>query len=339
MFAVRGATSDRFYAQERGLVIGSHEAGVTFETRWRRTQLRAGHTIRYSPFVSLDMLAQPGGGWLTDPSSSSSSSTDNAAFRRSGVTHVLRAEVMRSFGRHSAFTVAYDVQRADFSGVDADLRAQAFGARFTRVVSRYGTIRLGYGRQIAEYGALSAAAARAARTQSHDLDFGVDYSRPLSFSRRTTIAVRTGSVLITAADGRGYRLTGEASANHQLGRRWIGRLSYLRGLQFIGGLAEPVFSDTLNITLDGRPRRRIEATLSTGVSLGRTGLDATAARYSGYSGTARLRRIITPRFALDTRYVYSQYRLTDSLHPTVAVASRPYHSVQAGFTWWVGGRR
>src|SRR5690606_17199091 len=56
----------------------------------------------------------------------------------------------------------------------------------------------------------------------HQIDAGVSYGRPLSFSRRTRIATQLGSSILQQRTGgrREWRATGSVNLRHELGRTW-----------------------------------------------------------------------------------------------------------------------
>ena len=83
-------------------------------------------------------------------------------------------------------------------------------------------------------------------TAIHDIDVGVDYARPLSLTRRTTLDFGTGSSVVTmptldlgqeaGATETQVRFVGDVGVTHEMGRTWRLRLGYNRGVGFAGGV-------------------------------------------------------------------------------------------------------
>jgi hypothetical protein len=336
VFGIVGSTSERFYRQQSG-VAGNHEGGIHFETGSPRTRVSAAEMVRYSAYFSPDAPLSTA---IAPEAIASAGGMDMGLARQSALIHVFHGEISQMLRRHSTLGFAYDERRTDFGGAAPDLTGHGVSGRFTQMVSRYATIRLGYGRESAVYRAATPGSTSIGNTKTDNLDIGVDYSRPLSFSRHTTFGIRTGSSIVSEQSRRYFRLTGEASANHQFSRDWAGRLFYRRGLQFLEGFPQPLFSDGLSTAVAGRFGRRVDAELSGGLSIGSVGAQAGAARYSSGSATALVRTVISRHLAFETQYSYSRYRFPAALQLPLGVdPALQRHSVQARVTVWAGARR
>ena len=92
----------------------------------------------------------------------------------------------------------------------------------------------------------------------HNIDVGIDYNRPLSFSRRATLAFGTGSTAVQDYTGTHYHLTGNANLNYELNRTWNASLGYTRDAQFLENVRQSVFADSLLASLHGLFTRRFE---------------------------------------------------------------------------------
>ena len=127
-----------------------------------------------------------------------------------------------------------------------------------------------------------------------DLQVGINYERPLSLSRRTTVSFMTGSslhrtpladdslpdavgrkpatvqgatrnqatVLAGGRDRLQYRLLVDAVVQHRVGRTWAATLTYSRSVGLVEGLRAPLFSDNLGATIGGSFGRRFSVGLS-----------------------------------------------------------------------------
>jgi hypothetical protein len=142
----------------------------------------------------------------------------------------------------------------------------------------------------------------------HNLDVGVDYSRALSFSRRTTVSFATGTTAITDGQSTHYQAIGNAQLNHEIGRTWRATISYDRAFQFVDTLLEPVFYDAASAGVGGLVNRRVRVQLNARASLGRIGVGSYRVNndFDTYQGIATV-AIALSRY-IDFGVDYSIYR-------------------------------
>ena len=110
--------------------------------------------------------------------------------------------------------------------------------------------------------------------RNHTIDAGVDFSRSLSFSRRTTFSFSTGSTAIRDGSQTHFSLTGQAQLNRELGRSWRATVGYSRDVRFIEQFQEVLLSDGVNASVGGLINRRQSFYASAGVSIGNVGFTA-----------------------------------------------------------------
>ena len=229
------------------------------------------------------------------------------------------------------------------------LRSYSAGGRFRYEFSRYGSLRLGYVYRQGQYGFVRTNAA----TAIHDIDVGVDYDRPLSLTRRTTIDFSTGSSVVTipvlsllAEDARQtetqLRIVGEVGVTHEMGRTWRLRLGYNRGVGFAEAFAQPVFADGLNASLNGFFSRRVDFSLNGGFSSGNVGLGAGGASQTSNSSfrtwnlSARSRYALGSMWALYGEYpYYSQDLGSATIVPAGVPPVLERQTIQGGLTFWL----
>lgn len=179
------------------------------------------------------------------------------------------------------------------------------------------------------------AATPADRTVSlHNLDLGIDYNRALSFSRRTTVSIASGTAIVHNERERDYRLTGSVALGHAMGRTWRARLTYQRGLQFIEGLLEPSFADAVIADLEGMLGRRADVRMQLTYADGALGLGAAKNPHGSYGGEAQLQWAFDPRLSAYLRYTHHHVRFsgTAGLSPGLPLEI-DRHRAQAGVTW------
>jgi hypothetical protein len=200
-----------------------------------------------------------------------------------------------------------------------------------RALNRYAKLRLGYGQQIARYGITPGGLTAQRNTRNQNLDVGIEYDRPLSFSRQTFVSVRSGSSIVSAEGYSRYNIAGEVAVKHQITRKWAGRLTYQRGVQTIEGVPAPLFAEEVRVVAAGRLARRITLDASGGLSWGTMGVVRLSA-YRGETITGRLRASLTPHLSLEAQYGYSRYEFSDD----ALLFSTPYlrrNGLRGGLVW------
>ena len=98
--------------------------------------------------------------------------------------------------------------------------------RLTQWLTRYVSLRLGYMYEVAD-----SPRAGGAFGNNHDLDLGLDYTRALSESGRTTVSFRSGARVTPQDQGTAVSLTGNAEVVRRIGRTWSAASRSSRGVQ------------------------------------------------------------------------------------------------------------
>jgi hypothetical protein len=230
------------------------------------------------------------------------------------------------------------------------LRSYSVGGRFRQGLSRYASLRLGYAYRQGHYNFASANAL----VGVHDIDAGIDYARALSLTRKTTLDFSTGSTIVTIpvidapADSPSitqlqFRLVGNVGLTREMGRTWKLRAGYYRGVGFAEAFAQPVFSDAVNVSLNGFLSRRLDLSVNGGLSrgdvgLGRTptGQEALSSSFKTWNFSARTRYALGAMWAVYGEYLYYSQDLGSSfIVPTGVPAVVDRQTVQAGLTVWL----
>jgi hypothetical protein len=153
----------------------------------------------------------------------------------------------------------------------------------------------------------------------HNVNAGVDYSRALSFSRRTSFSFGTGSAIavserVTGDEG-GRRarahLTGHAALVHELGRTWTTSLSYTRGFRTRDGLDQLYFSDAVTAHIGGLVNRRLS--LAAQASWANSSREFGGGNHAGKSASAQATYALGQFLAFYASYVYYQYRFDEQV--------------------------
>ncbi len=213
------------------------------------------------------------------------------------------AELTQTIGGRDS--VRYHVMRRQYKTgfAQRDILTQGGGATYNRQMSRYGAVRLGYGYQVADYDRQLAGS-----TKIHNFDTGYDYSRPLSFSRRTRVGFNSGMQAFDRADRTFYHLLLGANVSHQLGRTWAMDVLYARGAQFIDVVDQPMYADSVSAHADGYLiGRRLHLSIDGRYSNGQLTTTLRQDRLVTYTGSTRLEWGLSESLAAYGTYAFYSY--------------------------------
>jgi hypothetical protein len=232
--------------------------------------------------------------------------------------------VAQAFGRYTSLSAGYHYRSLHV--LDAD---DAAASRFHDNGTHAATLRFAYSRPISRHASLILGyGARASDHQNgstdprilHNVDAGVNYSRALSFSRRTSFTFGTGSAIATTdrvdlpgTDPRTrVRLIGNAALTHEIGRSWTAQLAYTRGYRTLDGFDGLYFTDAAHVNVGGLLSRRLSFSAS-GAWADSSIENGFGGRHRGVSAHAITHYALTSYAALYATYVYYRYRFSDDI--------------------------
>jgi hypothetical protein len=251
------------------------------------------------------------------------------------------ASITHRISPRSSISAAADFGYTDFVHETATQRdADVYGVRgeFARNLSRNVVARIGYRYRSGDVGF-----GVAVPTVEHGVDIGVDYSRPLSATRRATFGFAFGTSAVSlpesnlaVASGQLYRGIGSATFGYQFSRSWQLKSSYRRGLDYVPGLDQPVFTDGFTAVVEGLFGPRWDVNLAASYSSGEPAYFTQTASYKTYTGDIRFRYALTRLLAIHAEYLYYFYDFTGALVlPQDAPPSLERNGVRVGVTWWL----
>ena len=262
-FAAVGGSGLRNYTATTTSVFYPSDVygGLTFSRRLsRRVRLTGREIVTFTPYYTFG--GSQSSGAFTDlvPSLSATPQLtspgvapqfDQAVNRVDAVNNDTTVGVTWTLNRKSSITAGYSYYHTDAS---ASYRVNNMGANgsYQYQKSRYLSLHAGYGfyrNQLPELIQLPGPIVD--HYDSHNIDVGVGYRRPLSFSRRSIISFNVGSTVITDGVKPYFYVTGDGSLSHQLSQFWTLALSYNRGVSRSGGLAAPFVSDVGALSVGG----------------------------------------------------------------------------------------
>jgi hypothetical protein len=312
-FTGAAGSSLRYYQTEHELLPSTHFGTVGLTVHGEKTQLVVGQSVTYSPSYLYSIFPTLGS---ADVDYAVGATGDYAVNSESVTVYDTTVDVTQSLSRRSRITGLGVFRYADLSNLQTTgraLRAYSAGGRYSYDLSRYASLHLGYIHREGNY--VLSQIDRA--TVVHDIDVGIDYHRPLSFSRRTHLDFGIGSSIVneptvdSGSERLQYRVGANAGLTHDIGRTWRARVEYRRGVGFVEAVRQPVFTDAVNASLDGFFSRRTDVYVRGGFSAGDAGTISAVSqnRIRTYTAAARVRTALNETFALFAEYLYYNYDL------------------------------
>ncbi len=303
-----------------------YQAGGNLSARiTSRTHAAIGAGITYAPQYRLGLFLSPDTP-TGEANPFESVVPDFDLFRLTAYRSNVEASLSQDFGRRASLAGFYSVADVNYTDSEPDYRSYAAGIRFSNRLTQHLGYHLGYSFSTANYSVIRTVSPR----RINNIDAGVDYGRALSFSRRTTLSFSTGSALVSAnqslsaADDRNfrYRLTGNATLRHEMGRTWTAALGYRRSVDWREAFAEPFLSDAVNATVGGLLSRRVRVRSGVDYAFGTVGFSGSNNGYDSGSAYGSLQVAISRIFAVFSRYVYYRYHFDSgvALDPRFAPA-------------------
>jgi hypothetical protein len=330
-FGATASTTQRTYPS-LGL-LGSYGGGFNgwFQIA-RRTRLTVSESSTYQPFLNYGFFAVP---YVPGDVGIAPDVTPNFQSGVAPTTQIrnsLSTSLTQSLTPRASVSFSGSVDKTNASGVVVpDLNAKSVGGRFSYQVAKGFGFHAGYGYREGMY---SNQAVPVTQTPVfHNFDVGIDYNRPLSFSRRATLSFGTGSAAYQDLGVTRYYVTGNANFTYELNRTWNVTSAYSRDAQLIESLRAPVFGDSLTVGLHGLLNRRVDVGASVSGSRGTVGTVATS-DYESYYGNATLVFGVSRRIAITTTYSYFHQvfgRAVDLTPATPQNLNR--QTIQAGLTF------
>jgi hypothetical protein len=334
----------RYYHTQRDVDLISFSGGFGVSANFtERTRLFVNQSAAYSPsylYGLFPTLDPPGPGDTPD------AAPDYRVGEAPSYTYGTVATLSHRLSRRSTLSGTADYAYTDFVQERIGTRdARTYGIRveFSRAVKRDVQMRLAYRYRNGDVGF-----GVTRPIVEHGVDGGMDYSRPLSATRRAVFGFTLGSsavnvpesfdgvVVDTGARVLGYRAIGNVAFGYQFGRSWQAKASYRRSLEYVPELLQPVYTDGVSMLMEGLFTPRLDFTATAGYSNGESAFSQSTAVFDTYTASVRIRQALTRKFALYAEYLYYFYdfggRLTlpPGLPPTLE-----RNGVRAGLTLWL----
>jgi hypothetical protein len=334
-FGLSAASNVRYYGDLHEILVTSHSAGIGVSAQLARgTALFINQSASYAPAYLYGLFANLAAPAVGDGIAPASDYQVNAERSYAFAT---AASLSQKLSTHSTVSFNSDVRYTDFVG-----RAPGFvnmygydaGGRWTYASSENIKMRLGYAYRDTQYSGVQ-------RIGEQNLDIGVDYTRPLSRTRRATVGFSltptSANVPVQASDSRRqqYLLGADAYLDYQIGRTWDARGTIHRGVGYVAGLSNPVFSNAFSVATQGFLNTRIDVLASGAYTAGQTALVGNSTSFTTYTGDARLRFATSRLLAMYVEYIYYFYRFDRTALLPGVPSGLTRNGVRVGLTLWV----
>lgn len=217
--------------------------------------------------------------------------------------------------RRGTVDLNYDHHLRRSTGDDRELVSNSAGGGYTLNLSKGVAMKLGYTYRVGRY------SPNARRLENHNIDVGVDYSRSLSISRRTSVGFSTGTSGVslvgtrtdletaetTTHDRTRFHVTGSARITREIGRTWSASGEYTRGLRFSDQMDEPVYGDVAALSFGGLLSRRLQFQSNARALFRGRSLGGDKDHLNVYVGSTGLSMALTRFVSLGLNYSYYRY--------------------------------
>jgi hypothetical protein len=290
------------------------------------TDVKATESASYLPFYSLGAI--PGG----TPGQITPILSDYPLVQDSAISVSSSASIDHRVTQRASFSADYLAQYTKYRASDRTYDNWTAGGGYGYKLSGRTSMRLGY--HYVRSGYLIAGVSQP--TEGHNLDFGMDYTKPLSPSRAMTFGFTVGTSIYKSLSQTHYLVTANGYLSRQISRSWSGNLSYNRGVQYVPGFASPFFSDSVTAGLSGFVDRRSSLHLNASYSNGQAGIGTTGQGFKTYSGVAGYQFALNRFIALTADYNYYHYIFDSSVVLPVGLnRGLNRQSIRGGLTLWL----
>ena len=288
-----------------------------------KTHVNASGTAAYQPFT-LQLFLPDVQGDVRE-----SDSLDSFVTPESRMTYLANANLAHQLGRRTTLTALANYRTTERGESSGRLAHRGVGAQLSHNLARDLGVHAGY--------IYSEARLTDGRTiPNHILRVGIDYNRPLSLSRRTTLAFRTGSSVVETHDAMRLHAIGDVSLNHEIGRTWEATAMYSRRIVYYETWDEPTLANIARASLGGLFSRRVQFTAGMAYTSAGVGARSGAPRYETFQSGAALNFAISRFMSSGVTYAYYRHRAREAVPlPEDFPRQLDRQSIQAFLNVWV----
>ena len=278
----------------------------------QNTSLRFSQQVIYSEYYRFQMYPTLLG---PDDDGALVGNPDLELFARTSLRYGSTVGFDHQLDRRSSFSASYSFGMVDYRDeVNPDWKNHGGVVGYQRRLSTHANLRLGYGYRTAD------TRTDATPRKLHDINVGVDYSRALSFSRRTSLSFGTGSAVVVTDDlsvpegdpRAKLHFLGNAMLTHEIARTWTAYAAYNRALMFREGFDDPFLTDAVSIGLTGLVTRRLDVSVIGSMAFASQDV-GDKNRYDSVVASAQARYALSQYLAAYARFVYYTYEFEEGI--------------------------
>jgi hypothetical protein len=320
--AVKGSTSFPYYSTLPDVQDLAYGTSAHLRFASGPTSMSASGSFSYSPYYSPAF--DPGSGPVLPGGDYGSALSPNNLTAAA-------ASLTRRFGRSTSMSVGYSLSGVVFVDEDRSSLNQSARLGADHRLSRRVNVTGSYGYSTSDY--TTAGIPDASR--SHDLDVGFGYTHPFSRDRPFTLGMTVGASLVDYRQTQEQGWRGSASVSQGFSDNWSAGAGYSRSLRFETAIQQPVWSDDVSASANGRFGSRVDLSFGAAYSRGDR-VAQTGRSFDSYSGSARLRVALARFVAVTADYVYYRYDYPVGYDlPAGVPRNMDRQRVQIGANFWV----
>jgi hypothetical protein len=308
------------------VVATGYDLDALIDARVRRNLvLDASGGASYAPFFQLAPLIA-----TADAQDASPVAVDYEVLSRQNRTLTASAGATSQFTRRSSVGGSLSWRSTRFPELsDGDLQAWAARGTLVHRLARSWSLRFGAGREEINY---------FLQFQSPIINDVItataDYGSEVPLSHRISFSVSAKAVLLRQGDERKSRLDGDAQIARGFGRTWSTAFGYSRSTEFVAGIAEPLFSDAVTLSLNGLIATRAQVSSRISAARGQAGFGERRP-FMAYTGMSKLTVGITRRLGVYAQHTYYHYELPTGVTAFELQSQLSRTRVSAGISLWI----
>jgi len=241
------------------------------------------------------------------------------------------ADLSQALTTHSVLSFGYAHRRSRYGSADQSQIHDNASARYRVSLTPSLGFHAGY-RYIVSRSDL----ADAVKSEGHDIDAGIDFSKAfsLSLSPNTTLSFGTGSSIVRSRNQTRFVVTGNVGLTHRIGRSWSAGAHYSRNVRFLEGVTDIAVVDSLGADVGGSVSRRAGVGASVSATRGNVGLGSAQNPFRGLTARVGTSVAASTNVGVSINYTYFRSRFDRAdflLSPDLRAFERHSAGVSVGF--------
>jgi len=235
------------------------------------------------------------------------------------------------YAKHSSLSLSASRRSTQFVQSELnDFDANGFRGVWRRGMTRSTALRVEYERASVRF------SGRTETVLQERINAGLDFTRPLSLGRRTTMSFDTQTLIVKEPElGRRYRLNGGVVINRWFGKTWALAAQARRTTDVRPGFLDAVNSELGGLNLSGMLAKRVELIGLIQAGRGIFGFDADAPRFTTGNAAAQLNIALTRHFAVFVSQTFDYYEIPPAASVVAPVTQYARNIFTVGISTWI----